>query len=60
MLVAGDPTEAVLNRHRRGYYLRSTEYENRPLSLLPIQYSSLSPSCPARSRIEPTKNPSLT
>jgi hypothetical protein len=44
----------------RGYHLRSSEYENRPLSLLPIRYSPLSPSCPTRSRIEPTRNPSLT
>jgi hypothetical protein len=44
----------------RSYHLRSSEYENRPLSLFPIRYSPLSPSCPARSRIEPTRNLSLT
>jgi hypothetical protein len=42
-----------------GYHLRNSEYENRPLSLLPIRYSPLSPSCPARSHIEPTRNLSL-
>jgi hypothetical protein len=43
-----------------GYDLQSSEYENRPLSLLPIWYSPLSPSCPSRTHIEPTMNPSLT
>jgi hypothetical protein len=37
-----------------GYHLQSSKYENRPISLLPIRYSPLSPSCPTRSRIEPT------
>jgi hypothetical protein len=44
----------------RGYHLRSSKYENRPLSLHHIRYSPLSPSCPTRSRIEPTRSPSLT
>jgi hypothetical protein len=26
MLVAGGTTDVVLNRHRRGYYLQSSEY----------------------------------
>jgi hypothetical protein len=43
-----------------GYHLRSFEYEKGPLSLLPIWYSSLSPSCPTWSCIGPTKNPSQT
>jgi hypothetical protein len=43
-----------------GYHLRSSEYENRPFSLLLIRYSPLSPSCPTQSRIEPTRNTSLT
>jgi hypothetical protein len=42
-----------------GYHLWSFEYENIPLSLLSIQYSPLSPSCPAQSCIEPTRNQSL-
>jgi hypothetical protein len=32
-----------------GYHLWISKYENRPLSLLPIWYSPVSPSCPARS-----------
>jgi hypothetical protein len=43
-----------------GYQLWSSKYENRSLSLLPIRYSPLSPSCSARSRIEPTSDPLLT
>jgi hypothetical protein len=56
MLVPGGPTNVVLNRHRWGLPPWSSEYENRPLSLLQIRYSPLSPSCPARSRIETTRN----
>jgi hypothetical protein len=43
-----------------GYHLRSSEYENRPLSLILIRYSPLFPSCPTQSRIGPIRNPSLT
>jgi hypothetical protein len=56
MLVAGGLTDTILNRHRRGLPPWSSEYENRPFSLLLIWYFPLSPSCPTRSRIEPTRN----
>jgi hypothetical protein len=35
MLVSQGPTNAILNRHRWGYHLRSFKYENRSLSLFP-------------------------
>jgi hypothetical protein len=53
------PTQSLIDTGG-GYHLWSFEYENRPFSLLPILYSPLSPSCSARSCIEPTRNPSLT
>jgi hypothetical protein len=53
MLVHSDPTDAGLNRHRRGLPPWSSEYQIRPLSFLPIQYSPFSPNCPARSSIMP-------
>jgi hypothetical protein len=41
----------VLNRHRRG--LSHFKHENISLSVLPIRYSTLSPSCLIRSHIKP-------
>jgi hypothetical protein len=43
-----------LNWHRRGLQPWSSEYQIRPLILLPIQYSLFSPNYPARSPIMPT------
>jgi hypothetical protein len=54
MLIHSDPTNAGLNRHRQGLPPWSSEYQIRPLSFLPIQYSPLSPNCSARSPIMPT------
>jgi hypothetical protein len=54
MLVHSDPTDAGLNRHKRGLPPWSSEFQIRPLNLIPIQYSPLSPNCPARSLIMPT------
>jgi hypothetical protein len=51
MLVHSDPTDAGLNRHRRGLPPWSSEYQIRPLLFLPIQYSALSPKCLAWSPI---------
>jgi hypothetical protein len=45
---------SVLNQLRRGLPPWSSKYQIRPLSFLSIQYSPLSPNCPARSRIMPT------
>jgi hypothetical protein len=42
-----------LNWHRRGLQPWSSEYQIRPLILLPIQYSPFSPNCPARSPFMP-------
>jgi hypothetical protein len=53
MVVHSDPTDAGLNRHRRGLPPWSSEYHIRPLILLPIQYSPFSPNCPTRSPIMP-------
>jgi hypothetical protein len=53
MLVQQDSTDTGLNRHRRGLPPWSSEYQIRPLILLPIQYSPFSPNCPARSPIMP-------
>jgi hypothetical protein len=44
---------SVLNRHRRGLPPWSSEYQSRPLPFLPIQHSSFSPNCPARSHFKP-------
>jgi hypothetical protein len=44
---------SVLNRHRCGLPPWSSEFQIRPLILLPIQYSPFSPNCPARSPIIP-------
>jgi hypothetical protein len=43
--------QSVLNRHRRGLPPWSSEFQIRPLILLPIQYSPFSPNCPVRSPI---------
>jgi hypothetical protein len=43
MLVTQGPTDVVLNRHRRGYHLQSSEHEDTLLTALPIRYSTLSP-----------------
>jgi hypothetical protein len=53
MLVHQGLTDAGLNLHRRGLPPWSSEYQIRPLILLPIQYSPFSPNCPARSPIMP-------
>jgi hypothetical protein len=42
---------SILNQHRRGLPPWSSEFQIRPLSFLPIQYSLFSPNCPARSPI---------
>jgi hypothetical protein len=52
-LVHSDPTDANLNRHRRGLPPQSSEYHIRPLPFLPIQYSPFFPNCPARSHFKP-------
>jgi hypothetical protein len=44
---------SVLNRHRRGLPPWSSEFQIRPLILIPIQYSPFSPNCPARSHFKP-------
>jgi hypothetical protein len=49
---------SVLNRHRRGLPPWSSEFQIRPLILLSIQYSPLSPICPTRSPIIPIIRPS--
>jgi hypothetical protein len=54
MLVTGGTTDVVLNQHRRGLPRSELRISYGPLSLLPIWYSPLSPSCPAQSRIKPT------
>jgi hypothetical protein len=53
LLVHSDPTDAGLNRHRRGLPPWSSEFQIRPLPFLPIQYSPFSPNCPARCPIMP-------
>jgi hypothetical protein len=53
-LVHSDPTDADLNRHKRGLPPWSSKFQIRPLSFLPNQYSPLSPNCPAWSPIMPT------
>jgi hypothetical protein len=58
MLIHSDPTDAGLNRHRRGLPPWSFEYQTKPLPFLPIHYSPFSPNCPAQSPIMPTIRPS--
>jgi hypothetical protein len=48
MLVHPDPTDAGLNQQRWGLPHWSSEFQIRPLTFLPIQYSPLSSNCPAR------------
>jgi hypothetical protein len=43
---------SVLNQFRRGLPPWSSEFQIRSLPFLPIQYSPLSPNCPARSPIK--------
>jgi hypothetical protein len=57
MLVHSYPIDAGLKRHRRGLPPWSSEFQIRPLILLPIQYSPFFPNCPARSPIIPTIRP---
>jgi hypothetical protein len=45
------PTQSLIDTGG-SYHLRSSEHENTPLAAFPIQYFSLSPSCPARSQIK--------
>jgi hypothetical protein len=45
---------SVLNWHRRAIPPWSSEYQIRPLILLPIQYSPFSPNFPVQSPIMPT------
>jgi hypothetical protein len=51
VLVYQGSTDAGLNWHRRRLPPWSFEFQIRSLILLPIQYSPLSPNCPARSSI---------
>jgi hypothetical protein len=46
------PTRSLIDTSS-GYHLWSFEHENTPLTILPIRYSPLSPSCPIRSQIVP-------
>jgi hypothetical protein len=55
MLVHSDPTDMGLNRHRRGLPPWCSEFTIQTTLNLPIQYSPLSPNCPARSPIMPTR-----
>jgi hypothetical protein len=55
MLVHSDPTDMGLNQHRRGLPPWCTESTIQTTLNLPIQYSPLSPNCPARSPIMPTR-----
>jgi hypothetical protein len=54
MLVHSDPTDAGLNRHRRGLPPWSFEFMIQTTINLPIPYSPISPNCSARSPIMPT------
>jgi hypothetical protein len=51
MLVHLDPTDTGLNRYRWGLPPCSFKFHIKPLTLLPIQYSPLSPNCPTWSPI---------
>jgi hypothetical protein len=53
VLVHLDPTDASLNRHRWGLPPWSFEFMIQTTLNLPIQYSSFSSNCPARSHIKP-------
>jgi hypothetical protein len=54
MLVQQGSIDMGLNRRRQGLPPRGSEFQIRPLPFLPIQYSPLSPNCPAQSPIMPT------
>jgi hypothetical protein len=54
LLVHTDPTDAGLNWHRQGLPPWSSKCQISPLPFLPIQYSLISPNCPAQSPIMPT------
>jgi hypothetical protein len=45
--------QSALNQHKRGLTPWGSEFQIRPLTFLPIQYSPFSPNCPARSHIKP-------
>jgi hypothetical protein len=53
VLVQHGSTDAGLNRHRQALPDWSSEFQIRPLILILIQYSSLSPNCPAWFHIKP-------
>jgi hypothetical protein len=53
ILVHSDPTNAGLNRHRRGLPPWGSEFQIRPLPFLPIRYSPFPPNCPVWSPILP-------
>jgi hypothetical protein len=46
-LTGAKTTQSLIDKVR-GYQLQSSEHDNRSLSALPIRYSPLSPSFPAR------------
>jgi hypothetical protein len=54
MLVHSNPTDAGLNRHRRGLPPWSSEFMIQSTLNLLIQYSPFSPNCPTRSPIMST------
>jgi hypothetical protein len=54
MLIHSDPTDSGLKRHRQELPPWSSEFQIRPLVLLPIQYSPLSPNCSTQSLIMST------
>jgi hypothetical protein len=53
MIVQQGSTDMGLNRYRRGLPPWSSEFQIRPLTLHPIQYSFLSSNCLARSHFKP-------
>jgi hypothetical protein len=55
MLVHSDPINAGLNRHRRRLPPWSSKFTIQTTLNIPIQYSPLSPNCPTRSPIIPTR-----
>jgi hypothetical protein len=55
MLVHSDPTDADLNRYRRGLPPWRTEFMIQTTLNLPIQYSPLSPNYPTRTPIMSTR-----
>jgi hypothetical protein len=53
ILVHSDPTDVGLNQHKRGLLPWSSEFMIWTTLILLINYSPLSPNCPARSHIKP-------